>query len=40
MITDLEDHELVVRFWRPGIDVNAIRQCYDKELDSLVLHYK
>ena len=39
LITNLEDHKLVIWFWSPCIDVDAIRQSNDEEFDSLVLHY-
>jgi len=38
LITNLEDHKLVIWFWCPCIDVDAIRQCNDEKFDSLVLH--
>ena len=39
-VTNLEDHELVIWFWCPRIDVDAIRQRYDQKFDPLILHYK
>lgn len=36
----LECHELVVGFGGPGINLYALLQCYDKELDFFIFHCK